>query len=1042
MTSEQAHSLCIKKEIIKEDKGTKNNNKLNQVYQIDSSEESSQDYDLDEDINERNGLSEHLSGNIKVEFECNKADILTVYGRNQAEEHESNQSEPHNNTAKRVPRTVKSKRVIKKRKVTKRKTRKTKTVRKKPRKRATKRKTRKLKRTKRTKRSLYSKESCFDITRQRLARRLGICAVKKTPFGLPIYRKVTSTSLAKAATTNSIDIAALREQAGIPKISLCGTETTHNQPVAKPELFTSSDCLTDEVVDNFSVQSSASRLQSTLRRQITTASALAILRGQKVDKSQTSHTDLSPTSGSIDILGSILANQTEMFGSVAAGSKENSTVYNKSNSLSDINSNDFNETMHEQDNYGANKRNEHDQSANDLSNKTREESIERSPLSMVMSDDDRSPAHDLVIKLDKETTENSSRPNLNDNSYQEGKSSPECINSNDSRSHSEQTSQPQHRDNLQDKPEKSMKLKRCKHGRMVLKEVIKKKVDSVRTDTCPNDIAKPVEKSIAEEARKIVEALNQEKSIRQHGKFETTSGSTKHHVAETSKRSPHVEESSSRKCDERTRDSSIYKDRDYDAAVHEEIYVPPRKRKRGGKNRNRRNRNRMTLDNDRGSKYLSGSPSPVRHRSRERPRSRGGRTHYNIKNSPDSYRVRAESGERQSRAFISRHDRYQYEREPDSRRYRSRSPRRDRSRYSRSRSPSLHRERSSHDDIPLSYRTSRDDDDGNAMIHRKVVSSQSMRDKKIISASELGIKNRTSSIPRDYSQRLLPKLDDLPPSKSKEDKRLIGRKNESISMSTDDSSKSIQTPTQDESDSIDNKKSIVKNTELSGSKFKMPIRPSPSISDADIYDPEAPLSPIYGEQSPPSPSQHQERRSGNKGGFGSRHSTEQLETLIEELKGYDKTLNESGTANHRTIIVQLTTLVNSLSENDQTASELLHKLDNPNGEYSKDSGAIISNICAHLVKILTRKQLQQTNKKSNFNKPHSPPPQDDRLNDDDEIPSSAVELNHKEKYIQKLNRQERVIEEVKLALKPHYQRKSIDKDEYKEILRKAVPKVS
>jgi PHD and RING finger domain-containing protein 1 len=36
---------------------------------------------------------------------------------------------------------------------------------------------------------------------------------------------------------------------------------------------------------------------------------------------------------------------------------------------------------------------------------------------------------------------------------------------------------------------------------------------------------------------------------------------------------------------------------------------------------------------------------------------------------------------------------------------------------------------------------------------------------------------------------------------------------------------------------------------------------------------------------------------------------------------------------------------------------------------------------------------------------------------------------------------ERVAEEVKLVLKPHYNKKHITKEEYKEILRKSVPKV-
>lgn len=61
---------------------------------------------------------------------------------------------------------------------------------------------------------------------------------------------------------------------------------------------------------------------------------------------------------------------------------------------------------------------------------------------------------------------------------------------------------------------------------------------------------------------------------------------------------------------------------------------------------------------------------------------------------------------------------------------------------------------------------------------------------------------------------------------------------------------------------------------------------------------------------------------------------------------------------------------------------------------------------------------------------------------DDDVPSSAVQLNQQEKYLQKLNRQERVVEEVKIALKPHYQRRAIDKEQYKDVLRRAVPKVS
>lgn len=41
-----------------------------------------------------------------------------------------------------------------------------------------------------------------------------------------------------------------------------------------------------------------------------------------------------------------------------------------------------------------------------------------------------------------------------------------------------------------------------------------------------------------------------------------------------------------------------------------------------------------------------------------------------------------------------------------------------------------------------------------------------------------------------------------------------------------------------------------------------------------------------------------------------------------------------------------------------------------------------------------------------------------------------------------MKRQERVIEEVKLVIKPYYSKRTITKEQYKEILRKAVPKVS
>ncbi|XP_022105700.1 protein SCAF11-like isoform X2 [Acanthaster planci] len=63
---------------------------------------------------------------------------------------------------------------------------------------------------------------------------------------------------------------------------------------------------------------------------------------------------------------------------------------------------------------------------------------------------------------------------------------------------------------------------------------------------------------------------------------------------------------------------------------------------------------------------------------------------------------------------------------------------------------------------------------------------------------------------------------------------------------------------------------------------------------------------------------------------------------------------------------------------------------------------------------------------------------------EDNIESSAVDLynkNSRERYLKKLQHQERVVEEVKLALKPYYQKREVTKEDYKEILRKSVNQV-
>merc|ERR1712110_739334 len=66
---------------------------------------------------------------------------------------------------------------------------------------------------------------------------------------------------------------------------------------------------------------------------------------------------------------------------------------------------------------------------------------------------------------------------------------------------------------------------------------------------------------------------------------------------------------------------------------------------------------------------------------------------------------------------------------------------------------------------------------------------------------------------------------------------------------------------------------------------------------------------------------------------------------------------------------------------------------------------------------------------------------DDKLKIIDDVPTSAVEMAVKEKFLKKVQRQERIVEEIKNVLKPYYNRKRINKEDYKNILRKCVPKV-
>ncbi|KAM6322240.1 PHD and RING finger domain-containing protein 1 isoform 2-T2 [Podargus strigoides] len=56
-------------------------------------------------------------------------------------------------------------------------------------------------------------------------------------------------------------------------------------------------------------------------------------------------------------------------------------------------------------------------------------------------------------------------------------------------------------------------------------------------------------------------------------------------------------------------------------------------------------------------------------------------------------------------------------------------------------------------------------------------------------------------------------------------------------------------------------------------------------------------------------------------------------------------------------------------------------------------------------------------------------------------PKPLLDKTKNEEYMKKLHMQERAVEEVKLAIKPFYQKREITKEEYKNILRKAVQKI-
>ena len=58
------------------------------------------------------------------------------------------------------------------------------------------------------------------------------------------------------------------------------------------------------------------------------------------------------------------------------------------------------------------------------------------------------------------------------------------------------------------------------------------------------------------------------------------------------------------------------------------------------------------------------------------------------------------------------------------------------------------------------------------------------------------------------------------------------------------------------------------------------------------------------------------------------------------------------------------------------------------------------------------------------------------------VSSSNLKTTAEEKFLQKINRQKKIENAIKTALMPHFKRKHINKEEYKDILKKSVTKVS
>ncbi|KAG5681418.1 hypothetical protein PVAND_010856 [Polypedilum vanderplanki] len=252
-----------------------------------------------------------------------------------------------------------------------------------------------------------------------------------------------------------------------------------------------------------------------------------------------------------------------------------------------------------------------------------------------------------------------------------------------------------------------------------------------------------------------------------------------------------------------------------------------------------------------------------------------------------------------------------------------------------------------------------------------------------------------------------------------------------------------------------------------GSDLKTPVVPSPikqttkssitdknKINNDDDDDDRTPYSPSsdgYDYEPPPSTSIHQNKSnfdnlkhsdldtqsSEPSGSYSFERSDEAASKIVttplklttSTLKSFNSSMRSSGSGLQFVNKAELSIFENYLPASQQK-SPLVKRQSNSSfirAKMSRFTSSMNENGSPH--------------RSAPFSDMILKPPVIDESILDDEVPNSAVDLVNKDKFLKKSLRIERVAEEVKLVLKPHYNKKHITKEEYKEILRKSVPKI-